>query len=625
MTTKVDSARAKITSTGRLYVSLVGGAWRAVTRGGWKLFAVMLTFYVVMVAVASPLLSWLFREALRANGMVAVDLGTFSIGRGAGWSLLLLMLLATIAFWLASLQFIVVVVMLRRAQKGLAQTAKSVWGDVVRVFKKLLRPSSYVLALYMFVVLPLTGFGFVDTLASHISVPQFISGELMKDTSTAVAWVLLMVALAVVNIKFALCLPIFASTKVTGAQAMKLSWRFMKLGPIIALVAAVATVLLGAGLGSGVVLALVVFPTYLADLIAPNQAPLTAAFGFGLAHVLVAFLVSAVTIAILAIALVLTEREVAAKPGATAKPGAVELQALTPSGPAHVSGAVVGWVVGVIAVVAAGGIGFSHVTLMENMASAPETLILGHRGYVAGGVENTISALEAASEAGVDMVEMDVMQTADGQFVVIHDATLGRLAGINARVGDLTLEELNALTVHDHSGHSDTLPTLEEYVLRAKELDMPLLIEIKMGGLDTDDHVELLIDELERLDALEGNIFHTLDHQSVETLKALRPNVTVGYIMPFAGEGLPETSADFIVVEEWTATSSMQNDAAEAGLGFFVWTVDEGQRQREKLRRGVDAIITDTPLTALAAREQMQEEKGFAYVLLDVVRGFLVF
>ena len=94
---------------------------------------------------------------------------------------------------------------------------------------------------------------------------------------------------------------------------------------------------------------------------------------------------------------------------------------------------------------------------------------------------------------------------------------------------------------------------------------MPLLIEIKLGGGDTPDHVERLVAELEELDALDENIYHSLDAASVDRLKQLRPDLTVGYTMAFAGGGIPDTIADFIVVEEWTATVAMQDAARSAG------------------------------------------------------------
>ena len=175
---------------------------------------------------------------------------------------------------------------------------------------------------------------------------------------------------------------------------------------------------------------------------------------------------------------------------------------------------------------------------------------------------------------------------------------------------DLTLDELTAMTV-SAGGLECAIPSLADYVIRAAELEMQLLIEIKLGGLDTPDHVQLLIDELESLDipgdvnALERNIYHTLDARSAAELKAARPDLTVGYIMPFAGGGAPDTPADFVVIEESSASEELQREVWDAGLGFFAWTVNEDPAIREHLRRNSDGIITDHPDTALAAREDL--------------------
>ena len=83
--------------------------------------------------------------------------------------------------------------------------------------------------------------------------------------------------------------------------------------------------------------------------------------------------------------------------------------------------------------------GTASIGTFETLARSPETLVLAHRGFSEGGVENTISGLDAAAEAGADLVEMDVMQTKDGEFIAMHDATLGRLAARPDAVKDLSL------------------------------------------------------------------------------------------------------------------------------------------------------------------------------------------
>src|SRR5690606_24910836 len=106
------------------------------------------------------------------------------------------------------------------------------------------------------------------------------------------------------------------------------------------------------------------------------------------------------------------------------------------------------------------GLSVMNVPVMNALSRAPDTLVLAHRGYTADAVENTVSSLKAAREAGADFVEMDVMETADRQFVVMHDANLSRLAGVDAAVGDLTLDEMTALTVSDSHGNTDGIPSL---------------------------------------------------------------------------------------------------------------------------------------------------------------------
>ena len=55
--------------------------------------------------------------------------------------------------------------------------------------------------------------------------------------------------------------------------------------------------------------------------------------------------------------------------------------------------------------------------------------------------ENSLEAFELASRAGYGM-ELDVQLSKDGQVVVFHDDTLERVCGVNARVDELTYEEL---------------------------------------------------------------------------------------------------------------------------------------------------------------------------------------
>ena len=101
---------------------------------------------------------------------------------------------------------------------------------------------------------------------------------------------------------------------------------------------------------------------------------------------------------------------------------------------------------------------FNHQTMIR-LVTSEETEVVAHRGFIHGGVENTLPALQAAADAGADRVEFDVMETEDGKFMVMHDANLRRLAGRNLNVKDLTQEELTKITVRVRGDGGEDSPT----------------------------------------------------------------------------------------------------------------------------------------------------------------------
>ena len=80
-------------------------------------------------------------------------------------------------------------------------------------------------------------------------------------------------------------------------------------------------------------------------------------------------------------------------------------------------------------------------------------LNIAHRGYTRDWPGNTLEALEAAINLGVDAVEVDVQETRDGGFVLAHDPIIGRRV-----IREVTLGEVMGVDV----GEGCRTPTLEE-------------------------------------------------------------------------------------------------------------------------------------------------------------------
>ncbi len=102
---------------------------------------------------------------------------------------------------------------------------------------------------------------------------------------------------------------------------------------------------------------------------------------------------------------------------------------------------------------------------------------IAHRGLhdrSRGRVENTASAFAAAIEAGYP-IECDLQLTRDGEAVVFHDETLGRLTDETGRVIDRTAEELQRIPIRGSADRTQTLGELLEQV----QGKVPLVIELK--------------------------------------------------------------------------------------------------------------------------------------------------
>ena len=84
------------------------------------------------------------------------------------------------------------------------------------------------------------------------------------------------------------------------------------------------------------------------------------------------------------------------------------------------------------------------------LPSSPHTfVVIAHRGNHSRAHENTLTALQAAIDAGVDFAEIDVRRTADGHYVLMHDRTVERMTDGHGAVKDLTLAQLQKLRVLD--------------------------------------------------------------------------------------------------------------------------------------------------------------------------------
>lgn len=242
--------------------------------------------------------------------------------------------------------------------------------------------------------------------------------------------------------------------------------------------------------------------------------------------------------------------------------------------------------------------------------------IIAHRGASAEAPENTLAAIQIAWQHGADAAEIDVLLTADGQLVAIHDETTLRTGGVDWMVKDRTLAELKTLDVGSWKSPrfaSERIPTLAE-VLEIVPLDKRLFIEVKSGVT--------AIPELVRIvpsvkTSREQTVLISLDFDTIVAAKRALPDrlafwVTEQFASGVANSPLKPTTSELIQRAKAAGLDGLDiNDLVirpsgdiaairQAGLHTCIWTVNSVDRARWLRDEGMESITTDVPATLLA-------------------------
>ncbi len=240
------------------------------------------------------------------------------------------------------------------------------------------------------------------------------------------------------------------------------------------------------------------------------------------------------------------------------------------------------------------------------------TLIASHRGGSLQWPENSPTAFRNTAVLPVDQVEFDIHPTADGDIVVIHDATLDRTTNASGPVAARTLAELRAITLNGTNG--EHMLTLSELAALFAPTTITLRMEVKYDP----DHVPypgLLARALAVLDAagLRGRTVVTAFPADTVAEAVATPGLA-GAIWLVAPPVQDDIGLDGIAAVATAigarAVGIRQNrlDASTfgklraRGLAVGAWAVNDEAGVRKALALGVDVFTTDIPTRALQIR-----------------------
>ena len=107
--------------------------------------------------------------------------------------------------------------------------------------------------------------------------------------------------------------------------------------------------------------------------------------------------------------------------------------------------------------------------------------VIAHRGDWRNAPENSLQSIEKAIAMKVDMIELDIQPTKDGNFICMHDETLDRTSTGKGPIKDYPPEELKKFVLRSGNGIKtrQPIPTLKEALNVCKGR---ILVNIDKGG-----------------------------------------------------------------------------------------------------------------------------------------------
>jgi len=245
-------------------------------------------------------------------------------------------------------------------------------------------------------------------------------------------------------------------------------------------------------------------------------------------------------------------------------------------------------------------------------------LVCAHGGDPQAAPPNTLAAFRAAATARYGCIEVDVVLSADGVLVALHDRELQQLfrfSGIDmparTQVGDLTAEELSAL---EWASGDHVMQAVD--VIRAVQASVDVVIlDVKtyndhLGRALNEEliayHVVQLVEETRcrkclvwaKSDAVVARVNALLAGLSLPGVRT--GHVVMNFTMEARQEGMDVPlrrglKTNVAAVSHQMVDRALLEKLHRADRSLYSWTADTPEVMQRLLDEGVDAIVTGRP------------------------------
>lgn len=226
--------------------------------------------------------------------------------------------------------------------------------------------------------------------------------------------------------------------------------------------------------------------------------------------------------------------------------------------------------------------------------------LIAHRGFSCQAPENSVPAINKAAEYGYDTVEIDVRQTADGVWVISHDADIKGMTDKSGKISSYTYYDLITANIDNGANHKlyegIKIATLDEMLKVCLEQKLKPMIEIKDY---TDDGLDELLGIIEKNGFTESCSVISFDREVLTKVREKSPEIKLyALVSKLNKDNLQKCLDDPTIGVSFNGHQKINSEKKiqkllDAGIPLACWTVDDAETMRKYYDMGITTFVTN--------------------------------
>lgn len=208
--------------------------------------------------------------------------------------------------------------------------------------------------------------------------------------------------------------------------------------------------------------------------------------------------------------------------------------------------------------------------------------------------ENSLETIQYCIDNRIDIVELDVRETLDGELVIMHDDAVDRTTNGSGKVSELTLRQMKKLyLLNDNEVTASRVPTLNEVF---KLIKGKIMIDIDFKA--SDQALKKTYDLIKQYEIEDQVLFFLYDYRKSEKAYTMNPKVKVmprAYSRDDVNEILKFPFVKIIHIDPSFYDDGFTKDLLKRNIRIWMNALGKYDKMERESKTGMELFLSKYP------------------------------